>query len=88
MSGLYIARNARKFSADELSDHSEGSDFTYLPDNDTALHTSCSTEISTVDTLNRSYDALGEPLNRTPLPLHQLREPCSQGNTQGNMVNM
>ena len=87
VSGLYIARNARKFSTDEFSDHSDSSDFTYIPDNDTALHTSYTTDISTVDTLNRSYDALGEPLNRTPLPLHQLREPCSQGTTQVNMVN-
>ena len=88
VSGLYIASNARRFSTDEFSDHSDGSDFTYVPDNDTALHTSCSTDISTVDTLNRSYDALGEPLNRTPLPMHQLREPCSQETTctQVNMV--
>ena len=84
VSGIYIAKNACKFSPDEFSNHSDESDFTFIPDNDTASYTTYITDPTAMDnnTLDRSYDALGEPLNRTPLVSHQSSEPYSQGNVQ------
>lgn len=83
MSGVYIARNACKFSPDEFSDHTDDSDFTYIPDNDTVLHTIGTTaDLAAMGTRSKSYDPLGEPLNRTPLASHHLPEPNFQGNTQ------